>query len=118
MAEGRSKPILKDRWVDVDFGQRKVVLLTLYQNILISRFGGRNIWDVSSALAGRTELPLVSSYAVCTFRIARHFPVAENRRWGAQAACSQLWEVDYGQVVRRCEPRQAARFESTRAVRR
>jgi len=31
-------------------GKRKVVLLTLYENIFISRFGDRNNWDVSSAL--------------------------------------------------------------------
>src|SRR5205814_1094593 len=118
MAEGRSNPILKDRCVDVDFGQRKVVLLTLYENIFISRFGERNIWNVSSALAGFAELLLVSSYALCSMGLARHFAVAENGRRSGQAACSQLWEVDHGQVVRRCGPRQAVRFESTRAVRR
>src|SRR5881227_2129604 len=80
MAEGRSNPILKDRCVDVDFGQRKVVLLTLYENIFISRFGERNIWNVSSALAGFAELLLVSSYALCSMGLARHFAVAENGR--------------------------------------
>src|SRR5437660_12665602 len=97
-------------------GKRKVVLLTLYENIFISRFGERNIQNVSSALVGQAELHLVSSFALCTFRIACHFPVAENRRWSAQAACSQLWKMGYGQMVRRCRPRQAARLESTGAI--
>ena len=36
-------------------GKRKVVLLTLYENIFISRFGERNVQNVSSALVWRWQ---------------------------------------------------------------
>src|SRR5438034_7420289 len=99
--------------------KRKVVLLTLYENIFISRFGDRNNCpDVSSALVRYATLHLVSSHASCSMHVERYFSFAGNCRWSAQAACRQLWQMDHGQMVRRSRSGQAARFENTRVVRR
>src|SRR2546428_13768879 len=98
------------------FGKRKVVLLTLYENIFISHFGDRNNWAVSSALVRHAALHLASSDACCAMCIARDLSAAGNCWCSAQDACPEFRQMDHGQMLHRSQRGKDARIDNTSAI--